>query len=229
MVSQFVTSLDPAVPLIRLERYRTAPGCDLHMLTNYFWNMALSEALYPTLHGVEVALRNTIHRTLTDRYGTEEWWDLKYTLNRGSSNTLNNARDSYLRTYGIPITPGRLVAELTFGFWVTVLSGTHVGRIWRYKSFQLVDVAFPNRAGFALYDIHQRFNSIRFLRNRVMHYEAIFDRTDLRTDHADIHQAIQWVNPDLHAGIHAVDSFLEVHQYGWERAYNRLHKMIGGP
>lgn len=62
-----------------------------------------------------------------------------------------------------------------------------------------------------------------------MHYEAIFDRAGVRTEHADIHEAIQWISPDLHAGIHAVDDFLENRQDGWERAYNKLHQMLVGP
>ena len=76
MVNKFVTSLHFPIPQVRLEKYRTDPACDLHMLTNYFWNIALCEALYPTLHAVELSLRNAIHTTLTNRYNTEEWWDV---------------------------------------------------------------------------------------------------------------------------------------------------------
>lgn len=43
------------------------------MLANYFWNMDLAKALFPALHAVEVALRNTVHTTLTNRYRTQEW------------------------------------------------------------------------------------------------------------------------------------------------------------
>lgn len=229
MVDQFVTSLHLPIPQVRLEKYRTEPRCNLHMLANYFWNIALSESLYPTLHGVELALRNTIHATLSDRYNTEEWWDRPHTLYRDQRRHLDGKRQAYFDKQGVPITPGQLVAELTFGFWVIVLSGTHVSNIWRWKRYQLVDQAFPYRSGVLLLDIYRRFNTIRQLRNRVMHFERIFDRPDIRGDHAEIHEAIQWISPDLHAGIHAVDSFLEVYQYGWDRAYDKLHGMLGGP
>ena len=62
-----------------------------------------------------------------------------------------------------------------------------------------------------------------------MHHECIFDLPSLRTEHLDIHEAIQWISPDLHAGIHAVDNFPAVFQHGWERAYIKLHTMLGGP
>lgn len=229
MVDSFVTSLHTIIPEIRLERYRQDPPNDLHMLTNYFWNIALSEALYPTLHAVEIALRNTIHTTLTNRYQTNEWWDRPYTLHTNQWNQLDRKRQDYLRDHGVPITPDLLIAELNFGFWVIILSGPHVARLWRWKHFQLVDQAFPYRSGTMLHDIHLRFNAIRRLRNRVMHHECIFDRQDLRRDHADIHEAIQWISPDLHVGIHAVDNFHEVYDLGWERAYSKFHRMLGGP
>ncbi|MGH7966910.1 MAG: hypothetical protein ACRERD_34660 [Candidatus Binatia bacterium] len=229
MVDQFVESLHLPIPQIRLERFRTEPACHLHMLTNYFWDIALAESLFPTLHSVELALRNTIHATLTDRYGTEEWWYQPYTLRPRQHAHVTGIEAEYRRNHGDPITPGRLVAELSFGFWVVILSFPYESRLWQYRRFRLVDQAFPYRAGVTLHDIHQRFNNIWILRNRVMHYEAIFDRPDLRRDHADIHEAIQWFSPDLHAGIHVVDRFLEVHQVGWERTYNKLHGMLGGP
>jgi hypothetical protein len=229
LIDQFVVSLHLPIPQIRLEKYRTDPACDLHMLTNYFWNIALCESLYPTLHAVELALRNTVHTTLTHRYETEEWWDKPHTLHRFQRGEIAAKKQRYFNKYGVAISPGHLVAELNFGFWVIVLSGSHVSNIWRWKSFALVDQAFPHHAGVELSDIYQRFNAIRHLRNRVMHHESVFDRVDLRREHADIHEAIQWISPDLHAGIHAVDSFLEVHQRGWERTYIKLYKMLGGP
>lgn len=191
--------------------------------------MALAEALFPTLHGAELALCNTIHAAPTGRYGTEEWWHQPYALRPRQHAFVTNIEADYRRRSGIAITPGRLVAELSFGFWVVVLSAPYESRLWRYRRFVLVDQAFPYRGGATLRGIHQRFNAIRILRNRVMHHEAIFDRPDLRREHAEIHEAIQWISPDLHAGIHAVDRFLEVHQHGWERTYNKPHGMLGGP
>lgn len=123
MVSQFIAGLQPVVPQIRLVRYRTIPPCDLHMLTNYFWNIALSEALHPSLHGVELALRNTIHATLTTRAGKPDWWTGRYTISPASLVRLDRVRDAYLRDYRIPIANDRLISGLDFGFWVTMLSG----------------------------------------------------------------------------------------------------------
>jgi hypothetical protein len=199
------------------------------MLTNYFWNIALAESLFPTLHGVELALRNTIHTTLTNRYSTEEWWNVGRTLHPNQLKSIITLQAKHYSKYGVQMTPGQTVSELTFGFWVIILSGPHVPNIWRWKRFRLVAQAFLNAGTTNLSIIYARFNNIRQLRNRAMHHERLFDRPNLRAEHTEIHEAIQWISPDLHAGIHAVDSFTEIHTLGWERTYNKLHKMLGGP
>lgn len=48
--------LHPTLPAVRLQRYESTPPDDLETLTNYFWNLALSESLIPSLHGAELAL-----------------------------------------------------------------------------------------------------------------------------------------------------------------------------
>ena len=58
-----------------MSTYLRATGGDrekaLHL---YTWNTALSAAFYGPLQGLEVALRNALHRQLTERYGAE-WYD----------------------------------------------------------------------------------------------------------------------------------------------------------
>lgn len=78
-------------------------------------------------------------------------------------------------------------------------------------------------------DIHKRFNDIRFLRNRVMHYEAVFQRPHLAIEHAQIHAAIEWISPELHRGIHAVDSFPDIFLEGRGRVHDKLVQMLDRP
>jgi hypothetical protein len=66
--SQFVAELYLALSQDRLEAYRSPGGSDLEMLTNYFWNIDLVEALAPCMHAVELALRNSLHGV------TPVWW-----------------------------------------------------------------------------------------------------------------------------------------------------------
>lgn len=199
------------------------------MLASYFWNMDLAEALFPSLHAVEVGLRNTINSTLTDRYHTQEWWHEPYALTDNQRADVMKIEQKHYQQFGSKITSSRIVTTLNFAFWTTILSHPYESRIWRYKRFVLVDQAFPQRSGTSLHDIHQRFNNVRLLRNRVMHHERIYDRPHLLDEHTNIHQALSWICPELHRGIHVVDDFIDVHQHGWERVYIKLHGMLGGP
>ncbi len=52
---------------MRLENYR-AGGSDLDMVDNYFYNLELSEALYPALQAFEIALSNSINICLREHF-----------------------------------------------------------------------------------------------------------------------------------------------------------------
>lgn len=45
--------------------------------------MELARALSPALHGVELALRNSIHTTLSTRYANEMWFYIPGVLEPG--------------------------------------------------------------------------------------------------------------------------------------------------
>lgn len=45
------------------------PGIITDALARYLWNVALSQALYPTLGALAVGLRNNLHDELAAQYG----------------------------------------------------------------------------------------------------------------------------------------------------------------
>ncbi len=73
MVASYIAELRRTVSAPRLDKYRPSGGSDLDMVVTYFWNIALSEALYPGLAALEVSLRNGMYAAMTAREGTE-WW-----------------------------------------------------------------------------------------------------------------------------------------------------------
>jgi hypothetical protein len=44
-------------------------------IRHYLWNIKLSEASYPVLSIVEVALRNSVNRVFINHFGKENWYD----------------------------------------------------------------------------------------------------------------------------------------------------------
>src|SRR5262249_22123504 len=116
----------------RLSVYRTAVGDDLERAIRlYEWNRDLASALGATLGDVEVVVRNAMHEQLTawstSRHG-QPWWylDPGAVLTDRATKDITKARDR--ATYdGKPETPGRVVAELGFGFggtcWPAAMTG----------------------------------------------------------------------------------------------------------
>lgn len=202
MVSQMVSDLYFPLSKERLEAYRPAGSGDLDMLTNYFWNIDLAEALVPSLHAVELAVRNSIHAVMTGHHGTDMWFYKQGALQPAQLGEFARALGKVAKNPR----PGRIVAELNFGFWVTLLSGPYEQPLWQPGGYALLKAAFPH-ASASRKQIHERFNAIRELRNRVFHYEAIWNRPNLLGEHADIHEAIRWISPTLHSAVHAVDNF----------------------
>jgi hypothetical protein len=201
----FVADLYMALSEDRLEAYRPNGGSDLEMLTNYFWNIDLIEALVPCMHAVELALRNSIHNALTAKYGTPMWFYQPGVLE--SQAVINLGRALQEAAQKTPLRPGKIVAALSFGFWVSLLGGKYEQRLWQPNGFALQKTVFPYATGHSQKDIRQRFDAILQLRNRCFHHEGIWHRSTLQQEHAAIHEAISWISPMLQTAILSVDSF----------------------
>jgi hypothetical protein len=162
VVQQFVAGLDPWVSTERLESYRLPGDSDLQMVVNYLYNLALSEALYTPLSFLEISLRNSLHANLMAFFGTSTWYDLPNALE--PSEQLNVRRvQGRLANLGKLVTPGRVVSELSFGFWVSLLSGPYDATIWRPHKAIVLKSSFPNiprplRQRKTIYD---RYNALR--------------------------------------------------------------------
>ena len=111
-----------------------------------------------------------------------------------------NAKDT-LRRAGRPLDPGRIVAELSFGFWERLLSRGPAGprnyemMLWRPALHR----AFPN-ARRRRADIHRPLPGLRDLRNRIAHHEPIFGR-NLPVDYQTILDVIGWMCADTRAWV----------------------------
>ncbi len=223
MVARMVSDLYLPLSRARLETYRPAGASDLEMLANYFWNIDLAEGLVPSLHGIELALRNSIHAALTDHFGTDMWFQQPGLLGAWHLSEFTKARNSVARNP--PMTAGKLVAELNFGFWTGLLAGPYEQPLWRPNGYALLRAAFPNVAT-SRKQIYDRFTGIRELRNRVFHHEAIWHRPNLSQEHSAIHQAINWISPTLHRAIHSVDNFSRNYN-GKAHVEARLKTLLG--
>lgn len=193
------TSLSPE----RFATYLVAVGGDrAEALRLYTWNTALSAAFYGPLQGLEVAVRNAMHRALAARYGPD-WYDNPKTgLDAGALDRVRAAKDE-LRRGRYAVDPPHLVAVFPFGFWVSLLGrgGRAHGlgapkrdydmTLWRPALHR----GFP-RARLRRGDVHARLDYLRTFRNRIAHHEPIFTR-HLAADHDSILIATSWISEEV--------------------------------
>jgi hypothetical protein len=205
---QFIQEIRRALSEPRLETYRDRndPSSDLEMITNYFWDIDLAEALVPSLHAVELAVRNSMHSALSRENGSDMWFYKPGLLRSTQLEMLASGLEKLARKRR-DATADRIVSALPFGFWVSLLTGPYEQALWQPNSYHLLFEVFPHAGAITRKQIHTRLDHIRDLRNRVFHHQHIWDRPDLQGEHDQIHKVIEWISPSLKKAVQAVDDF----------------------
>jgi len=128
---------------------------------------------------------------------------------------VDQARDSIVAE-GKVITPARVIAGLSFGFWTTLLGNKYEDRNSKSLLWPNLDkVVFPHLPQeYDMTDVRNAFHRIRLLRNRLSHHEALwkFHYNDLSTGLPDYNNPVY--------GAHAGCSLLRKH-------YDEILEMIG--
>jgi hypothetical protein len=159
-------------------------------LAVYEDNLKASEAFHTPLHSVEIALRNTVDAAMLNRYGPGWYGDVSL-LNGGAIEEVETARTKVVKVSPVKA-HGSLVAELSFGFWVSLLAPQYDATLWRQALYCVF-----TRSGRPLRrdHVYGRFNMVRRFRNRVAHHEPIWNHKDLSDVYGEIIEAIGWMCP----------------------------------
>ncbi|CAA6679701.1 MULTISPECIES: hypothetical protein [unclassified Lentimonas] len=214
--SQVETHLTPE----RLGAYRQDDVDNASALARYLLNMALCESLYSPLQFAEISLRNAMHTSLTARAGTDTWYNtLK--LPHWQSNQVTDAKD-HLNRAGKPLSSGRVVAELTFGFWVGFFTKPHMTSGLAYNIAKTAFTHAP-KSERNVDSLRPKWQKVRDLRNRVFHHERVLHWQDLQTQHDKMLQLIGWMNPELEQLARMLDRFTVVRQEGLTPWLEKLH------
>ncbi|HVY11459.1 MAG TPA: hypothetical protein VHB18_15065, partial [Mycobacteriales bacterium] len=119
-------ALENAISPIRLQTYRTAAAaasCDDIEL--YLWDRDLAAAAIADIAILEVALRNAMNSVLAQLAGQPDWYAVDIGLDNRS---LTAVAKAWNEVPAARRTPGRVVAQLMFGFWRNLLeAGGDVG------------------------------------------------------------------------------------------------------
>ena len=193
-----ITNLETALSIDRFSSYLKAVRGDRRLaLALYEWNTRVSAAFYVPLQAVEVGLRNACHRELVKIFGPTWYDEVSFLqLDRGFEPALRVAKDR-IRKQSLPIDAPHIVAELSFGFWTTLLGPRLEQALWApglrraFPRIRLVSDISPARKIVAA-----RFDFLREFRNRIAHHEPIFNRA-LEADHRSLLEVAGWMFADL--------------------------------
>ena len=108
----------------RMERYFSLyPGNEDRAILHYRCNLQLAEALYPSLSVLEVTLRNALCRELETMTRRADWYaTFPSTPGLSKLNRYITQANKQIAGRHEPITPSKVTAELTLGFWVSLLN-----------------------------------------------------------------------------------------------------------
>lgn len=207
----------------RLNGYLNHVTCNQNKenaLAAYSWNLELSQSLYPALQILEISLRNSLNQAIKNHFNTENWFDLSFLHPREKKQITQVTED--LKKRNKTKEPGRIVAELSFGFWTSLFDIRYEhGQILWPKLFKLMFPHLPksqkNRA-----HLSKELNRIRFLRNRVFHHEPIWHWKDLPQQHTQILNLIHGLSPAVSQYLNLFDHFSQSYCKGRENISNKL-------
>jgi hypothetical protein len=215
MQAEFYTHIARALSAERLDAYAGDQASPTVTLARYLLNLALCESLYSPLQLCEVALRNSLHQHLAGLVGSEFWFDTPaFSLTPWAVEEVRKAKAKIAREHR-PVTAGRIVAELQFGFWTSLFEAHYEQNPTRFLPTGIRAV-FPRlpKSRHHRKELKRTLEEIRALRNRVFHHERIVHWQDLDTKHAAILEVIGWVSPELHEMAFALDRFSAIRQAG---------------
>jgi hypothetical protein len=182
--------LHKAISSERLSRYLRAANADLKTAIElYELNLRLSQGLFGFLHGYEIALRNSMHDQLTHFYGQPNWYD-KAPLDQWHTQKIDEAEE---RCGPGPVTPSRVVAELTLAFWTGLIATRYEQDLWT----PCLRKAFPNLNKPSRSHTHRTLQDIQDLRNRIAHHERILGcKGQLYIGLHSVRRTERFINPE---------------------------------
>ena len=210
---------------------------DLDAVARYLWNGALAAALTPALHALEVTLRNNLYEAslkVVDQSplsfrDIQSWLDADPSLLYENEARAVEEAKAVLRRGGKPLTIGRIISKLSFGFWVSLCRSPYEqGRpsgpgLWPAA----IPIAFPflpkghrNRPA-----ILQRLDEIRELRNRTFHHETIWDR-NLPRSHRRILDTLGWMNQGLAQAVQHLSRLDAVYDAGFAAFRSEAERIV---
>ena len=180
----------------RLSTYERATNGDRYRASIlYIWNARVAAAFFLPLQCAEVCLRNRVAAGIAECYGPE-WWDEPTFRSGLNGKTISNLDTEVGRLAGQKqrVDGDQVIASLSFGFWVYMLTGSFNIPIWSRQLRKQFPSLPPvvNRE-----QLRKQADAALKLRNRISHHEPIIG-LDLPAKHDEVIRLIAWMCPATH-------------------------------
>jgi hypothetical protein len=198
----------------RFARYLTDAAGSLEAAASlYAWSGRVAGAIYEELGMIEVVLRNVLDCQLCIFHrrrmrGNGQWWaepQMPWALGRRKdlrlAEQVTAARQQATDGGQRPVGPGKVVAELHFGFWRYLLASKYYTALW----VPALNAAFPHlpvrdrKSASANRMVFDALGNLNKARNRVAHHEPV--TTSASAWHDDILKVAGWIDPAAQAWI----------------------------
>ncbi len=177
----------------RLAGYRGKNNSLEACLKRYQYNIQLSKEFYPLLHILEVGLRNSIYEAWSKKLGRNWILEEQTVFREQESDKISKARGQ-LNKQNRPIETGRIIAELNFGFWTSLF---HTSYETHNRGIIKDIFPFSAKRDRASVQIRKDIHMLRLFRNRIYHYEPIWNQKNIKICLEKIGKYICFINPDL--------------------------------
>ncbi|MBQ2853268.1 MAG: Abi family protein [Bacteroidales bacterium] len=196
----------------RMERYFILyPNDESRAVKHYQSNIKLTEAFYTSLSVLEVALRNALSRELKTMTGRDDWYAI-FANTPGLTNLNKYITQASKQIAGRheQITTSKIIAELTLGFWVSLLNAEYERLLWKdlRRAFPYIPKKDRKRK-----NVSAPLNRFRAFRNRVFHNESIcWNMKKVQEIHDELLLVLEWINMDLPEWLKEIDRFENVQE-----------------
>ena len=190
-------SLLPLVTAERMGSYsRATDGGTAAAFALYEWNMRAAASVMELTSMVEVIARNALDTQLrswaTRKHGHPSWLDVVPVDQQGRKD-IQHARDRATHRGRRPEVHGRVIAELSLGFWRYLVESRYLTSLWVPSTHAAFAHGHPDLRT-RQRDVAFRMQQLNFVRNRAAHHEPIHQR-DLRRDVGLALDLAQWISP----------------------------------
>jgi len=220
--TDFFDKLERVVSKPRFDSYKKNVSTNREALGRYIWNTSICESLYPSFQILEVGFRNAVHHEIAKSAKDQNWLinELSF-LYEDEKEAIKSSKKSLMQRTG-PITEDFLIAEMSFGFWTSLLDA-------RYETMwhKIIAEVFPNmpRAIRTRGEASKLMNTVRRLRNAALHHHSIWHWKDLQTQHDQIHTLIGWLCSSIAKMAQRTDRFPEVYNLGGKQFTAIVHEI----